>query len=172
MTPSAPTQPPTPPALYLLDTNILARLTEAKGPHYRQARRAVEELTKSGATLCIAPQILIEFWSLATRPRSENGLALPTATARAELAKHEGAFVLLPDRPEIFAQWKALVSSFGVIGRDVHDTRIAAAALVYNIPHVLTFNGKHFLPFTPTGLIIVDPANVPTYTPPAGAPTP
>lgn len=166
---SAPTQPATPPALYLLDTNILARLTEAKGQQYRQARRAIDELAKSGATLCITPQILIEFWSLATRPKSENGLALPMATARAELAKHEGAFVLLPDRPEIFAQWKALVSSFGVIGKDVHDARIAAAALVYNIPHVLTFNGKHFRLFAPTGLKVIDPATVPPYSPPGAA---
>ncbi len=82
--------------------------------------------------------------------------------ARAEFAKHRAAFVLLPDRAEVFAQWEHLVQTYGVGGIQVHDTRLAAVALVYKVPHVLTFNAKDFRLFTPEGLSIVDPSNVPT----------
>jgi hypothetical protein len=40
------------------------------------ARKAIFMLRKEGALLGIIPQNLIEFWAVATRPISSNGLGL------------------------------------------------------------------------------------------------
>jgi len=164
-------KPPTA-ARYLLDSNILARLSETRSRQHSLTRRAVDALTQSGAVLCITPQNLIEFWNLATRSLTQNGLALPTATACAEVAKHRANFILLPDRADIFPKWEQLVSSYNVRGVDVHDTRLAAVALVYGIENVLTFNARDFQRFSSEGLKVVDPASVPPYSPPTTAATP
>ena len=163
-----PTAPATAPAWYLLDTNILARLTERGARQHQTAANAVKTLIARGDLLFITPQNFGEFWSLATRPPTKNGMGLPVATAASEFANHKNAFRMLPDNPATFAQWERLVSTYGVIGPDVHDARLAAVALVYQVPNVLTFNGKHFNRFAPEGLKIVDPAtiaNAPTGTP-------
>lgn len=178
MTQSAQPQPtPQPqgapqPARYLLDSNLLLRLSEPSHRHHQPAKRATSALLQSGAFLCITPQNIIEFWSVATRPRSEKGLGLPRATAQRELAGHRAAFILVPDRAEVFPQWERLVSVYAVEGVLAHDTRLAAVALVYGIPNVLTFNIRDFAQFSGEGLNIIHPASVPPYTPPAGAPTP
>jgi predicted nucleic acid-binding protein len=63
----------------LVDTNVLLRSVEHRSPSYRQARNAVVTLLRREDRLCIFPQNIIEFWSLATRPAQSNGpgLSLP-----------------------------------------------------------------------------------------------
>ena len=155
-----PTAPATAPPWYLLDTNILARLTERNSRQHQTAANAVKTLITRGDLLFITPQNFGEFWSLTTRPATKNGMGLTATKAAAEFANHKVAFRMLPDDAAMFAQWERLVSTYGVIGPDVHDARLAAVALVYQVPHILTFNGKHFRRFAPEGLKIVDPANI------------
>ena len=157
-----PTAPATAPDWYLLDTNILARLTERQSRQHQTAANAVKTLIARGDFLFITPQNFGEFWNLSTRPTTKNGMGLTAATAAAEFANHKAAFRMLPDAAATFVQWERLVSTYGVIGPDVHDARLAAVALVYQVPNVLTFNGKHFRRFAPEGLKIVDPANIAT----------
>jgi hypothetical protein len=61
---------------YLVDSNILLRLVQKNSPMHPDARKAIFMLRKEGALLCIIPQNLIEFWAVATRPISSNGLGL------------------------------------------------------------------------------------------------
>ena len=156
------TTPTTAPDWYLLDTNILARLTERQSRQHQTAANAVKTLITRGDLLFITPQNFGEFWSLATRPTTKNGMGLTATTAAAEFASHKGLFRMLPDAAAMFPQWERLVSTYGVTGPDVHDARLAAVALVYQVPNVLTFNGKHFRRFAPEGLKIVDPASIAT----------
>jgi predicted nucleic acid-binding protein len=161
---SQPTQTPTAPALYLLDTNILARLTETASPMHQTATDAVTALTTRGDLLFVTPQNFVEFWNLATRPADKNGFGLTTAQAAAQLATYETAFRLIPDHAAIFGQWKRLVSAYGVQGANTHDTRLAAVAIAAKVPNILTFNFKHFRRFAPEGLTAIDPATVPPLT--------
>lgn len=147
---------------YLLDTNILGRLANTADPHYVVADRAVSELHQRGEVLHIAPQILIEFRNLATRPKMINGLGLPAAGAEAKAAIFEAAFPLLVETPDIFPAWKTLVAALGVIGKQVHDARLVAVCHVHSITHLLTFNVADFARmagFGP-GIVVVDPASV------------
>ncbi len=160
MSQSQPTQTPAAPELYLLDTNILARLTQATSPMHEAATDAVAALTARGDLLFVTPQNFVELWNLATRPADKNGFGLTTAQAATQLARHEAAFRLIPDNAAIFGQWKRLVSAYGVQGTNTHDTRLAAVAIAASVPNILTFNFKHFRRFAPEGLSAVDPATV------------
>ena len=58
----------------LVDTSILARLANTADPFHAVATKAVVELHRTGETLVVAPQNLIEFRNVATRPKAMNGL--------------------------------------------------------------------------------------------------
>ena len=67
--------------MILLDTNLLARMTDSAHPQCSPARRAVHSLLGSGERLIIVPQNLYEFWAVATRkpgppPAGQNGLGM------------------------------------------------------------------------------------------------
>jgi predicted nucleic acid-binding protein len=147
---------------HLLDTNVLARLANARDPANPVATRAVTVLHRAGETLYLTPQTLIEFRSVATRPAAANGLGMSAAAAEAEAAGFEAKFPLLPDTPDIYPTWKALVAALGVIGKQVHDARLVAVCHAHKLTHLLTFNVAHFRRLTAFGPVVtlVDPATV------------
>lgn len=138
---------------YAIDTNILARSIEESHPMHQVASEAVETLVSSGEVVCVFPQILYEFWVIATRAREQNGLGMSAAEAEAQCAECERIFSLLPDVPAIYAEWKSLVTQHAVMGKKAHDARIVAAMNVHNVSHLLTFNGDDFKRFQ--GIITV-----------------
>ena len=154
-----------PSARYLLDTNVLLRRADASSLTHQRATDAVTSLLANGAAVYLTPQNIIEFWNVATRPQSKNGLGWDTAKAEAELSALQKHFLLLPDSPAIFTEWERLVSAYNVQGVQVHDTRLAAVALVYRVENILTFNVKDFRRFAPEGLSAVDPTTMVAPTP-------
>ncbi|MGF1675556.1 MAG: type II toxin-antitoxin system VapC family toxin [Rivularia sp. (in: cyanobacteria)] len=76
----------------------------------------------------------------------------------AALADIEDIFSVLPDTPDIYVQWRRLVIVYGVMGVNVHDARLVATMLVYNLTHILTFNTKDFNRYTE--IIAVNPTNI------------
>lgn len=115
---------------HLLDTNILGRLANVADSHHAVADRAVRELHRCGEVLYVTPQILIEFRSVATRPKTVNGLGLPAVDAEAKAAVFEARFPLLSETPDIYPAWKAVVGALGIIGKQVHDARLVAVCHV------------------------------------------
>jgi predicted nucleic acid-binding protein len=61
----------------LVDTNVLLRLFQSQHPHAPLAEAAIRSLTNNGVQLCIVPQNMYEFWAVATRPLTNNGLGMP-----------------------------------------------------------------------------------------------
>jgi predicted nucleic acid-binding protein len=147
---------------FLVDTTILVRLENASDPDHAVAARATMALHQRGETLCLTPQNVVEFWNVATRPQATNGLGASPAEATASIAQFESAFSLLPDTPDIFPAWKAIVQSLGIIGKQVHDARLVAVCHVHGVTHLLTFYVRHFARMAAVGpgLTVVDPASV------------
>jgi predicted nucleic acid-binding protein len=143
---------------YLLDTNILLRLAQPDCSMHSFAVDAIATLRQQEASICIVPQNLIEFWTVATRPLNVNGLGMTVATASQEVARMKAFFPLLLDRPEIFLLWEQLVAQHQVMGKQAHDTRLVAAMLVHQITHLLTFNADDFKRFTE--ITTVDPRQI------------
>jgi predicted nucleic acid-binding protein len=111
---------------------------------YDVALDAVAAIRSRGEELCVVPQNLIEFWAVATRPLSANGLEMKTAEAQAELARIKSLFRLLPDTPALFPEWERLVVQHSVSGKNTHDARIVAAMNIHGVTQILTFNDGDF----------------------------
>src|SRR6266566_1789434 len=106
---------------YLVETSVLGRLANPADAEYQAASRAILSLHNSGESLHTAPQCLIEFRNVATRPVQANGLGLSTLQAETVADGFEIEFALLEETPAIFAVWKSLVRSAGILGKQVHD---------------------------------------------------
>jgi predicted nucleic acid-binding protein len=147
---------------YLIDTSILARLANTADSLHAAAVQAVMALHRGGEVLHVTPQVLIEFRSVATRPRSVNGLGLSIADAEAQAAGFETAFPLLQESPDIYPAWKTVVNSLGVIGKQVHDARLVGVCHVHRVTHVLTFNVSDFARMAglSPGIAVIDPRSV------------
>lgn len=146
----------------LVDTSVLVPLANAADPRHLTAVQSVDRLHRKGEILNIAPQNLIEFWNVATRPAAVNGIGLPPIQAKSHVDAFAKTFFLLDESPAIFPAWLTLVDTLGVIGKQVHDARLVAVCQVSGIDKILTFNVSHFTRLTASvhAIVVLDPATV------------
>lgn len=142
----------------LLDTNILTRSAQPAHPMQKTALDAVSILKTRGEDLCIVPQNLVEFWTVATRPLSVNGLEMTTTQAQVELARFKSFFRFLPDNSLVHDEWEKLVVQHAVSGKNTYDARIVAAMIVHGIGELLTFNSADFKRYP--GITVISPESV------------
>ncbi|MDB9420383.1 PIN domain nuclease [Microcystis aeruginosa CS-563/04] len=86
-----------------------------------------------GEKLYIAPQNLIEFWNVYTRPINRNGLGRTVAAAKAEIDRLKSLFPIIDDLPAIYPEWERLVFTYSVKGVQVHDAKLVAAMCVHDL---------------------------------------
>jgi len=132
---------------YAVDTNVMARSIHEGHPMQQATKDAIKTLLDRGETVCVLAQSLYEFWVIATRPLEANGFGMSATEAQIRLAEFEARLRLKPDLPEIYAEWKQLVTQHAVMGKPAHDAPIAAAMNVHGITHLLTFNVSDFKRF-------------------------
>jgi predicted nucleic acid-binding protein len=82
---------------WLLDTNILLRMSKSDDPHHPVISGALRALVAQGARLCFTSQTLGEFWNAATRPLDQNGFGLSTAETDRIARVIERDLEFLPD---------------------------------------------------------------------------
>ncbi|MGA3259128.1 MAG: PIN domain-containing protein [Bryobacteraceae bacterium] len=145
-------------AAWLLDTNILLRMSKSDDPHHATVRAALRALVAQGARLCFTSQILGEFWNASTRPLDRNGFGLSTAETDRIARVIERDFELLPDSRDVHDRWRQLLVAHDVKGVQVHDARLAASMYVHGVTQLLTVNVRDFQRFE--GLRAVHPAEV------------
>lgn len=143
---------------FLVDTNVLLRSAEPSHPMYEEAVNATNTLLVRGEELYIAPQNLIEFWNVYTRPVERNGLGHTVTEAEVEVNRLKGIFPILLDLPGIYGEWERLVITHAVMGVNVHDARLVAAMLVHGLTHILTFNTPDFRRFSQ--ITVVHPSEI------------
>jgi predicted nucleic acid-binding protein len=143
-------------AATLIDTNVLLRLLQPRHPQYPIAAAAVAQLRKQRADLCVAPQNLVEFWVVATRPVINNGLGMSPLTITGELRALNGLFRLLEGKSGVAGAWEMLVGKHLVSGKQAHDAHLVAVMLVYAVTDILTFNIADFQRYP--GVTVLDPA--------------
>ena len=142
---------------YCVDTNVLLRSVHTTHDMHAAACFSLAHLVSDGEELCIFPQNVREFWNVATRPASKNGLGLSIAQVEIEAIRIESAFTVLDDGLRVYREWRSLVRRHGVTGVQVHDCYIAASMRVRKIERLLTFNGADFDRY---GITAVDPAHL------------
>ena len=142
----------------LADTNILARLAQPSHHLHPIAQKSIESLLNREDDLCIVPQVIYEFWVVATRPASSNGLDMTAMQAQSEIAKAKEVFSLMLDERAIFEQWERLVRDHKVKGKSAHDARLVAAMHRHELTHILTFNPQDFARYP--GINVLSPTQI------------
>lgn len=129
---------------YVIDTNVLLRVTDTSSAQQTAVLRAIASLKETGEELFVVPQVLTEYWSVATRPLSVNGFGWPVESVRGQIDKFLDLFPLLPETPAVFEEWLRQVTERKVVGKQVHDARLVALLKIHGITHLLTFNLTDF----------------------------
>ncbi len=131
---------------YLLDTNILLRAADTSSETHSLANEAITHIIETENECIIIPQIVSEFWVVATRPLEVNGLGWTIQQTRNHVDDMLDNFTLLEDNYPIFQLWLELVTDYKIKGKRTHDLKILALMKFYNITHLLTFNPTDFIP--------------------------
>jgi len=147
---------------YLLDTNILLRLSQSGGPYDEIVAAAVESLVAARTVLFYTLQNAAEFWNVCTRPLERNGFGLDVVEADRRLRLIERQFLFLPDGDGVYPEWRRMVAQCRVSGVQVHDARLAAVMAVNHVTHLLTLNPHDFVRYA--GLTAVHPRHLQRHT--------
>jgi predicted nucleic acid-binding protein len=145
---------------YLLDTNILIRLASYRDPMRQDARKSIRRLFDANEKLFLTPQNLYEFWVVATRPVSANGLGFSPKRTHALIERSLIFFTLLPEAPGILEEWLRIVETYSIVAVHGHDARLAAAMKVHRITHLLTFNTSDFKLSHPAEITVLSPSDI------------
>lgn len=142
----------------LIDTNVLLRLAQPSSAHHATARTALVALEAAGIELCLVPQVIYEYWAVATRPITANGLEMSVPEADTSVEMLLAEYSLLLDERGIFRHWRSLIVPNEVKGKNAHDARLVAAMARHGLTHLLTFNVADFARFA--NVTAITPADV------------
>jgi len=84
-------------------------------------------------------------------------LGLDITETQQRLQLIEAGFSLLSELPSVYANWRQLLVTHAVKGKQVHDARLVALMNGYGITHILTLNGSDSSRYP--GIVVVDPSN-------------
>lgn len=132
----------------LLDTNVLYRLAELHHPHHAVAAASLVRLVAAHDQPCLVPQVVYEYWVVATRPRERNGLGMSAEDVNRTIDAWDGRFTLLRDERRVYDDWRELVSRYQIKGKPAHDARLVAAMLRHAVTSLVTFNVADFSRYT------------------------
>ena len=146
---------------YLLDTNILLRLSQPHDPAYQAIIDSIALLQqKPGTAFCFFLQSLSEFWNACTRPADKNGYGFTIEDTDRRTCAIESFCIYLPDTQQVYAEWRQLVVKHNVAGVQVHDAKLAAGMKAHGITHLLTQNKRDFLRYSYSGITSITPDEV------------
>jgi predicted nucleic acid-binding protein len=148
---------------YQLDTGILLRLIDKKDALHAVVENAVDTLVVRQEELLITTQNMTELRNVATRPIANSGLALsPSAIAKLYEDTIEPACAIAVETKFLPIVLRRLLSQYNVVGKQVHDARLVAMMLVWQVENLLTLNDRDFRRYEPEGIKIVTPASLTT----------
>jgi predicted nucleic acid-binding protein len=143
---------------YLLDTGILLRLADDKDQLHATVEAAVGILGSQRQALIVTVQNFAEFWNLATRPVANNGLAFsPDSVSKLYENTIEPLCAIFTETASLHDKLKELLLKYSVVGKQVHDVRLVAMMLTWQVDTILTLNERNFRRFEPEGIVVITP---------------
>lgn len=143
---------------YLLDTNIVLRISNPSDKQHRLVTESVATLLMQTDECYLTGQVLIELWVVATRPVDVNGLGWSVEHTGNVIDQLIERFPLAEEIPQIFPAWLTLVTENQIQGKQTHDARIVAVMLASGISHILTLNPTDFSRIP--GITVVHPQEI------------
>jgi len=142
--------------LALVDTNVLVYAFDPEFQYGTASRRLVEGAQQEDAGLCVAPQVLAEFFSVVTRPGPSSRTPVEAIDAITQLLGLPGV-TLLPVPVSVVAIWTGLVRRHPVSGGDVFDVQLVATMLGNNVRRIYTYNRADFERFEEIQVLTPEP---------------
>jgi predicted nucleic acid-binding protein len=130
-----------------LDTNILVYANVEESPFHQVALQTIEKLYQAGVELWISRQVLREYLSTLTRPKTFAS-PQPVATVIARVRYFSTRFQVAQDDAQITERLLKLIEEISIGGKQVHDANIVATMQVYGIEQLLTHNVNDFERFS------------------------
>ena len=100
-----------------LDTNIVLRNAVSSDPRHPLVTSAIARLLQTKWQPVLVPQVLVEFWSVATRPASVNGIGWTPQQAHTAIHKAIDAYTLIPYPEAALLTCLAMCDEHAVLGR-------------------------------------------------------
>ncbi len=146
---------------YLLDTGILLRFVDSRDSLHSTVVDAVAKLGDQQETLVITMQNVAEFCNVLTRPITANGLGLAPSDAIDFVKRDiEPICRVTVDHSAAYDELKRLITTYSIVGKQVHDARLVAMMLAWQIENILTLNDRDFRRYEPEGIKVVTPAEL------------
>src|SRR5260221_14534949 len=117
----------------LVDTNVLLRRTQPDHPRNVVAIESVARLLETGESVYVTLQNISEFWNVATRPITSNGLGFTIELVLNEINKIERYLAALPDSPAVYGEGKRIAVQHSVLGTKGDDAKLVAPMNVHGV---------------------------------------
>ena len=132
-------------ALALLDTNVLVYAEQDMSPHHGASKSLRDRVLTGEVAACISPQVLNEFFAIATNPRRVDQ-ALSVQEAIDQVKKYYRAKRLIKIYPgtNIIERVISLLETRPVSGADIHDLHLVATILENDVTRIYTYNAADF----------------------------
>jgi predicted nucleic acid-binding protein len=133
------------PELAMLNTNVLIYAYYEDAPQYPAAFLLLDRVQEAGASLCLSPQVLAEFYAVITNARRVSApFTIDEALAEIEELRALPGLTLLPVPLDAVDRWVALLREHPVAGRQVFDAQLVATMPGDSITRLYTFNRIDF----------------------------
>lgn len=134
---------------FIIDTNIFLRLVPKNDPDRQTVLNALGKLRARREELYYTTQVLAEFWTVCTRPKTaRGGYGLSPVETERKARVIERYCRLLTESLATHQEWRRLIMAHSVQGVLIHDVRTVSVMNVHGITHILTFDKDDFKRFT------------------------
>lgn len=128
-----------------VDTNVLVYANVLEAPLHARALGAIHAARQAGRSLWISRQVIREYLVVMTRPQAfEN---LPRTTVLEQVHQFVAHFQVADDTLAVTAHLLALMETYAIGGKQVHDANLVATMQAHHIHCLLTHNTGDFQRF-------------------------
>lgn len=128
-----------------VDTNVLVYANVLEAPLHERALGAIYAAQQAGRPLWISRQVIREYLMVMTRPQAfEN---LPRTTVLEQVERFVAHFQVADETPAVTTHLLALMETYAIGGKQVHDANLVASMQAHGIRCLLTHNTEDFQRF-------------------------
>jgi predicted nucleic acid-binding protein len=135
--------------LVLLDTNILVYYHQELSLFHQQAKELMEKGLRGAVSLCICPQVLMEFYSTITNPKRVTDPVSP-GEAIQEVEKYftRRWIAKIHPKEDVLAITLDLLKRYPVKQMEIFDLQLVATMISNQVKQIYTVNRDDFVKFT------------------------
>lgn len=133
----------------LVDTNVLIYAFSKESEYYKACRELLNNAQEGKLSLCVTPQVLAEFYAIATDSRRTTVPQKPQEIVEVidQLLEMPGiTFLSLPI--DVVNRWTTLIRQHPVKGSDIFDVQLVATMLGNGVSQIYTYNRSDFEKFS------------------------